>query len=119
MKKCNKTTVYGLNFDFENPYMDTDVKQTVLNTDGMYLHGDLETLNGFDLLVIDNMPTERGIYDVNVILVDGTIHNAKFYFWQVPLTDDYMRNRGLICAINDEWANSDAMPKYENNEEYL
>ena len=30
-----------------------------------------------------------------------------------------MRNRGLICAINDEWANSDAMPKYENNEEYL
>lgn len=110
-------TVYGMNFEFKNSYIN-DESIYKNNTDGIYLHGNLERINGFDLVAMDHIPTQKGIYDVNVILKNGNIHKAKLYFWTVLFAKN-IRNKGLICELDDTEANKYANVKYNANSEYL
>jgi hypothetical protein len=73
-------------------------------TPWVYLHGMLQDKNGFDLCLIDHMPTHDGIYDCEAILSTGETYPSKLYLYFIP--QDYfgrvsMMNRGLIVANED------------------
>lgn len=73
-------------------------------TPWVYLHGMLEDKNGFDLCLIDPMPTHDGIYDCEAVLHTGETYPSKLYLYFVKAfctTRDSMMNRGLIVANED------------------
>lgn len=82
-------------------------------TTGVYLHGKLQDMNGFDLVDIENMPTEEGIYECKVQLAGKTDYiTAKLYFWK----DKEIfpgRDRGLIVWRGDLVATYYAIRKFK------
>ena len=75
-------------------------------TGGVYLHGQLQSDNGFDLCSVDNLPTVDGLYRCEVVMSDGSVRKAKLYFWTVDRGTaeiSQIINRGLIVdAFNVE-----------------
>lgn len=109
----------------------------------VYLHGAVERLNGFDIVYIEDMPTEPGKYDCEVEIEgqENTVP-ATFFYWTAPFAkvkdtffignseDSSIRpdpnnpamliwDRGLIVA-NSDWAHmADAEMKFNERREYL
>lgn len=82
-----------------------------------YLHGTLERENGYDLcgMLRKDYPKKDGIYDVTVKFNDGKPDKpARFYYWKVN-----GRYRGLVCNIDDEYANRIAQYKFDERAEWL
>lgn len=77
---------------------------------GIYLHGKLEDINGYDLVEFEP-PKERGLYECFVD-IQGKIYEARLFYWQVELSIDYKMDRGLIVSIDDNDALVFASEKY-------
>lgn len=76
----------------------------------IYLHGELEYENGFDLCHIDQLPEEDGIYDCEITLTNGLIRPAKLYFWKSKIRNI---NRGLIVSADHQGDNHFAALKFK------
>lgn len=76
----------------------------------IYLHGELEEANGFDLCHIDQLPEEDGIYDCEVTLANGLVRPAKLYFWKSKIRNI---NRGLIVSADHQGDNHFAALKFK------
>ena len=111
----------------------------------VYIHGTVERLNGFDIVYVEDMPTEPGKYDCEVEIEgqDNTV-SATFFYWTAPLgkvvdtmiigsgDSEYtsiridpnnpemlIKDRGLIVA-NSDWAHmADAQKKFDERTPYL
>lgn len=95
--------VYGRKFGVNEPI-----------TSWVYLHGMLQDKNGFDLCLIDPMPSHDGIYDCEAILSTGETYLSKLYFYKIPqynYTRLSMIDRGLIVANEDSDENHDYAKK--------
>lgn len=107
------------------PYEGNEWEQTSF----VYLHGKLEQDNGFDLCHVVNLPKGEGIYSALVnMTVDGVEKTIKsmLYLWypktcfqgdnlsQMPLI-----MKGLVCDIDDNYANNDARNKFERKTFYI
>lgn len=84
----------------------------------VYLHGDLENLNNYDLV---ELPTESNyddlkafdecIMNVNVLLSNCEYKEAKLFLWKT--TNGIHHHIGLIVDINDEEAINHAKEAYD------
>ena len=83
-------------------------------TSYIYLHGVLQDQNGYDLVYIRDLPDERGVYEADVTLSDGSHRTAHFYRWF-----DGDKDRGLIVDTEDVDGNSFAMEKFNENMIFL
>lgn len=116
---------YAENANHETQFDDEDM----VLISGVYLHGELEKLNGFDLVCQyikdgDYIEDDELIESVKVVFADGTEHKAIAYIWKdpsqyemtryspIPLIKKQGRIHGLICAIDDKKANEDALEKF-------
>ena len=112
-------------------------------SDYVYLHGTVERLNGFDIVYVEDMPTEPGKYDCEVA-IEGQADTvpATFFYWTAPFAkvkdtlvlgnpedssirvdpnnpEMLIKDRGLIVA-NSDWAHmADAEMKFNERREYL
>lgn len=85
-----------------------DVEHPV--TGYIYLHGELQEENGFDLCHIDQLPEEDGIYDCEVRMINGLVKPAKLYFWKSKRRNI---NRGLIVSADHQGDNHFAALKFK------
>lgn len=76
----------------------------------IYLHGELQVENDFDLCHIDQLPEEDGIYDCEVRMNNGTVKSAKLYFWKSEVRNI---NRGLIVSADNNSDNHFAESKFK------
>lgn len=76
----------------------------------IYLHGELQEENGFDLCHIDQLPEEDGIYDCEVRMANGLVKPAKLYFWKSKRRNI---NRGLIVSADHQGDNHFAALKFK------
>jgi hypothetical protein len=83
----------------------------------IYLHGTLQDRNGFDLVHIEELPSEDGIYECTVRFSDNESYEAKLYLWFIE--NWYCRNRGLVVAVDDTESNDDALSKYNKRSREL
>ena len=112
--------LYGDSID-ENTIADDAINPFIVPLSYVYLHGKLQDINGYDLILIDaddipkliNKDTDHNINDVSVILSDGSVHEATAYIWKVPFGELTFLTRGLVVAKDDEEYNKDAKAKYE------
>ena len=81
-------------------------------TYGIYLHGILQKANGFDMVNIDELPKEDGIYDCSVI-IKMVKYACKLFYWTVPMNNKERINRGYIVNVTDTERLKDAQEKYE------
>lgn len=86
-------------------------------TYGIYLHGLLEKKNGFDMVNIDDLPKEDGMYDCTVTINDVQYTSMLFY-WTLTTISGKKLNRGYIVAVGDV-AYIDAQQKFERRAEYI
>lgn len=65
-----------------------------------YLHGLLQDKNQYDICTFmkGTMPTEAGIYDANVHMVDGSIERARLFCYVDHM---FEKLRGLVVSNND------------------
>ena len=75
----------------------------------IYLHGELQIENDFDLCHIDQLPEEDGIYDCEVSMTNGVTKPAKLYFWKSKVRNI---NRGLIVSADNKRDNNFAESKF-------
>lgn len=82
-------------------------------TDGVYLHGVLESKAKFDLCYVKgladlpglalknkNLILEDGIYECEVVMPDGAVCNATLYYW-VNEDTRLCKHRGVIVDPTD------------------
>ena len=96
------------------PIDDDDIPVTY----GIYLHGILEKANGFDMVNIDELPKEDGIYDCSVI-IKMVKYVCKLYYWTVPGIRGERVDRGYIVCVTDTEHFKDAQKKYERRAECI
>ena len=101
-KKHKRVTVEPLTFV---ALADDDTFGVV--TTGVYLHGELEDENGYDLVQSNtSLPSADGIYDC-VVLMNQKIVQCKLFFWR----RDKLQ-RGLIVKKGDTEYMDDAREHY-------
>lgn len=98
--------VYGLPLDG-----DSDKPLTSF----VYLDGEVEKKNGYDLVSLDHNPHKDGIYPVTIILHNKTEIEGTMFFWY---NEDNLQ-RGLIVENGDIEAMKNARKKYENKERII
>lgn len=98
-------TIYGLTIESNGPW-DNKFEDFPF----VYLHGKLNRLNYYDLVEVDELPAEEGIYDVDVILADKSKFKGKLFFWK----NDFPFQHGLVVEENDTEALEYAQQCYEN-----
>lgn len=84
----------------------------------VYLHGELEKQNGYDLVsteTLEEQELEDGIYDVEVYLHDGKVKPGKLYYWK----NSNNLQRGLIVNPDKEEDVKFALDNYTKKAEYL
>ena len=87
-------------------------------TYGIYLHGLLEKKNGFDMVNIDNLPKEDGMYDC-IVTIDDVQYTSMLFYWTLPAINGKKLNRGYIVAVGDVAYITDAQQKFERRAEYI
>lgn len=102
--------------------MDSNSERQI--TCGLYAHGELEKMWGYDLVIAYKwgwfIDVEDGIYDAKFICPDNTIAKAKVFVWQ---KGDWIRSngkpmmQGLVVKVGDDEYMKDAQEKYENKRE--
>ena len=80
---------------------------------GIYLHGELEDINRYDLTLFpdSNIPEEDGVYDVSVKISDTEDIDAVLYLWFGRFGGE-KQTRGLIVMDSDKEGSEDARKKY-------
>ena len=99
-------TVYGLSITLDDEYPAV--------ADGIYLHGQLEKMNQFDLVYIPkaDMPQKEGEFGCEVVVFPTKQHiPAIMFYWTVE--EPFRRNSGLIVLPDDTEAIEYAKKKYE------
>ena len=107
MFKSKPIIVYGCNIDGDPDWLDE------LYFSNVYLHGTASQRNGYDLIGVDEKPTEEGIYDVFIIYHNGKGARGKLFYWKTE------RDRGLVVEIGDKSHLQDAKEKYERRAEII
>ena len=133
-----------LNFPLyaENINNETYVK-TDYSTSFVYLHGELEKENGFDLLGTTksdhsncDLGLNDGVYLVNVIFANGKTEKCLLWYWHSPIKfklEDFFGlqrqkmpvqinngcQKGLICRIGDNESNEYALEMFNARAEHL
>ncbi len=87
-------------------------------TYGIYLHGLLEKKNGFDMVNIDDLPKEDGMYDC-IVTIDDVQYISMLFYWTLPAINGKKLNRGYIVAVDDVAYIIDAQQKFERRAEYI
>lgn len=87
-------------------------------TYGIYLHGLLEKKNGFDMVNIDDLPKEDGMYDC-IVTIDDVQYTSMLFYWTLPAINGKKLNRGYIVAVGDVVYMTDAQQKFERRAEYI
>ena len=112
-------------------------------SDYVYLHGTVERLNGFDIVYVEDMPTEPGKYacEVEIEGQEDTVP-ATFFYWTAPFAkvkdaivfgnpedssirvdpnnpEMLIKDRGLIVAVDDTEHLLDAERKFNERQAYL
>ena len=83
---------------------------------GVFLHRRLETLNGFDIVHIqENQNIEEGIHDI-LVNIRGKDYRAKLFFWK---NHELNLNRGLVVDPNDEKGMLEAVKAYNSKSNLL
>lgn len=80
-------------------------------TPHVYLHGNLQDWNDYDLCLVEKLPEAEGIYECETVFEDGHIIPSVLFFWHGT---EPFSNRGLIVDKRDTDALNDARQKYEN-----
>lgn len=97
--------VYGVRFDKEFDEMKI--------ADGIYLHGQLERINGYDMCSFGSfgVPEREGIYECRTV-IDENMYISKLFYWTVT---NYERkiNRGLVVFISDKNGMEEAQKMYD------
>lgn len=89
-------------------------------TDGVYLHGKLSEINGFDQVYIKDMPEGNGVYMCNVSVersfegLDPFEIPSVFFYWRVA-----DRDRGLIVMLSDRENMRTAKEKFDAKSPYI
>ena len=81
---------------------------------GIYLHGQLDADNGYDLCGIENFPNEESPldgFDCTVAMRDGTKRKAKLFLWDCR--EEWVAWKGLIVQLGDDKYMRDAAKKRE------
>lgn len=131
-------TFYAETID-DTIFVDTDDAESV---NGVYLHGELEKENGFDLVWVAPNDVDRWddhgmawlketIEKVDVYFADGSKHEAIAYIWESPFQYEKSEHdvvprfsmaskmRGLICAVGDKKANEYALEKFNSRAAFI
>jgi len=82
----------------------------------IYLHGKIDHINGFDCVLMPELPEKDGVYSITVYLVKEKTYPCILYFWH---TKDYSIPKGLICLEGDSEANEQARHLYNIKSESL
>lgn len=87
----------------------------------VYLHGQLEEINGYDQLYygagdIEDLLNKETF--VKVVFKDGSEHDAVAYVWDGYIGTQYI-HRGLVCSVDDEEAKSYARAKFEERSVFI
>ena len=69
-------------------------------TNGVYLHGELEQINGYDLVEFEP-PKADGVYGCFVHIKDET-YVAKLFYWKAKIDEKVTMNRGLIVSVDNK-----------------
>ena len=83
----------------------------------IYLHGQIEEINRFDLVCMDYQPTYDGIFPIDVILIDGTKYECTLYLWDVNAGANHQH--GLIVLNDDTEAKIFAKQRYDEKRKTL
>lgn len=93
-----------------------DAKGLTERASYIYLHGQLDDINGFDIcnFVLGNHPNCEGIFPAKVYIDKCTIIYATMFLWD----DGSARNKvhGLVVMNGDDRCMKDARTKYDNKE---
>ena len=111
MFKSKPIIVYGCNIDGDPDWLND------LYFEGVYLHGNASEKNGYDIIGIDERPTEEGIYDVFIIYANGKGTEGKLFYWKSKEFKN--KNRGLVVENDDYNHMQDAKEKYERRAEAI
>lgn len=85
---------------------------------GVYLHGNIQDENGFDIVTSEHGSLDDGIYKCHVILHNGEHRKAKLFYWRSK-ESPIARSRGLIVALDDMEHLADAQRNFEERAEYI
>lgn len=111
-------TVFGLNADYEANINKNNRYKYVNN---LFLYGQLATENQFDVAAADDLlfrtlkRVENCSIDVDAVLSNGSIYNAKLYWWH----DASGRQHGLIVRSDDAKGNAYAEHHMNQNAPHL
>lgn len=84
-------------------------------TSWIYLHGELEDINGYDLVYIEeDLPVVDGIFDC-IVTIDDKPYPAKFFFWKCECTG----HKGLIAGVTDDEGLAWAKEKFDEKPEIV
>lgn len=100
---------------------------------GIYLHGDLQDISGWDLVQADAITRDQldeledGIYDTCVCYPDKTfdpfkndkVIRSKLFFWKTDSVCNRKQFRGLIVAVDDKESLEDAKKKFDTRSFWL
>lgn len=93
---------------------------------GIYLHGDLQDVVGYDLIQVDKSEYDKfmdmpdGVYDVDVMLRGGCSTSSILFFWK--LYNDVCKRvsfRGLVVSKTDKESLMDASQKFKDRRDWL
>lgn len=88
--------VYGISLNNNTVY--ENLKNKVVSGAGnVYLHGNLEDMNGYDIGFLSEIPEEDGEYPCICILANGKAHISRLFFWR---TDELLR--GYVVKEDDK-----------------
>ena len=106
--------VYGLSVTLEDEYPAV--------ADGIYLHGQLEKMNQFDLVYIPkaDMPQKEGEFGCEVVVFPTKQHiPAIMFYWTSNVGTGFTRDRGLIVLPEDTEAIEYAKKKFKERSNQL
>jgi hypothetical protein len=98
-------------------YLDEEKASKTIYMSGVYLHGEVERLAGYDLCgIVDKNPNELidGVYECQVLGVPDS--PATMFFW---IDKSRGNKRGLIVFNSDTTHYKDASAKYNKREPHL
>ena len=98
-----------------------DAKNLTEFANSIYLHGKLETMNGYDLcsFVVGNRPKDDTVIKTKVYIDECTIVYATLFYWEVRESPKNRYYKGLVVMNGDEESMEYASKKYWEKAKYL
>ena len=88
---------------------------------GIYLHGKLETMNGYDIcsFLLGNRPKDDTMMKAKVYIDECTIVYATLFYWEVRESPTNRYYKGLVVMNDDKEALEYAKDKYWKQSPHL